>query len=121
MHETEKPRIDRQAPAVPQTAAVVMAMASLQSQAGRLNRLKALARTNQDVAWLMRLADPRIDVPAASGPPVAPPAADPPVEPTVASESGTEAVPGELSDDSDTAADFNLPASDDHRPAKRRR
>lgn len=47
------PAIDKVAPAPKQTTAVVMAMSALQNTAGRLNRLRALARTNRDVAWAM--------------------------------------------------------------------
>ncbi|MCA1996442.1 MAG: hypothetical protein LDL56_04340 [Armatimonadetes bacterium] len=55
----EAPKVDRLAPAPAQSVKVVMATAELQSRAGRLNRLKALARQNRDVAWLMGLVDPK--------------------------------------------------------------
>lgn len=49
----DPPRTDQVPPAPPITAAMVQTVSRLQNEVGRLNRLRTLARTNPDVAWLM--------------------------------------------------------------------
>lgn len=51
-----KPLVDPFPKAPPMTATMVMSTAKVQTEAGRLHRLRALARSNTDVAWLLNQA-----------------------------------------------------------------
>jgi hypothetical protein len=57
--KAQPPKLDPVPAAPPLTAKMVMSVSRLQNEVGRLSRLKTLARTNADVAWLMTQAEKR--------------------------------------------------------------
>ena len=56
--KAQPPKLDPVPAAPPLTAKMVMSVSRLQNEVGRLSRLKTLARTNADVAWLMSRQKP---------------------------------------------------------------
>jgi hypothetical protein len=57
--KAQSPKLDPTPAAPALTAKMVMSVSRLQNEVGRLSRLRVLARTNADVAWLMTQAEKR--------------------------------------------------------------
>ena len=102
----QKPVIDKQAPAPKQSVDVVMSMAALQSQAGRINRLRTLGRTNPDVAWLIRLAGDKFGEITRSAPKPAAPKAKAQKSRPLQGEAAHQG-PAEAPDAGDASGDFH--------------